>query len=285
MANVASGGTSAPLFWNVILWGDTAGYMPEIYNNLGAATISNSVVQGGCLSITGATCGSGNLSTDPMLGALANHGGSTRTMALLAGSSAIDAGDDTVCAAAPVSALDQRSVARPQGPHCDIGAYEVDYATHLFADMPVVGKEWMEPWVNAFYYAGITTGCGASPLIYCPESPVTRAAMAVFVLRAEHGAGYAPPPATHTFSDLPVAGKEWMEAWVDQFYAEGLTTGCGVSPLTYCPESRGQSRGHGRVPAARHPRVWLHTAGRQRRLLGRARCRQGVDGALDHSVL
>jgi hypothetical protein len=112
-----------------------------------------------------------------------------------------------------------------------------DFAADLFEDVPVSGKEWMEPWINALYDAGITTGCGVSPLVYCPESPVTRAAMAVFVLRAEHGSTYTPPAATHTFADMPVAGKEWMEPWVDQFYAEGLTTGCGASPLQFCPES------------------------------------------------
>jgi hypothetical protein len=108
---------------------------------------------------------------------------------------------------------------------------------YFFSDMPVTGKEWMEPWVNAFYTAGITTGCGTSPLIYCPETAVTRAAMAVFILRAKYGASYTPPPATHAFSDLPVAGKEWMEPWVDQLYAEGITGGCGVAPLTFCPEN------------------------------------------------
>ncbi len=107
----------------------------------------------------------------------------------------------------------------------------------LFDDVPVTGKEWMQPWIEEFYYDGITTGCGASPLIYCPESSVTRAAMAVFILRAEHGPSYVPPAADHYFADMPVAGKEWMEPWVDQYYREGLTTGCGVSPLTYCPET------------------------------------------------
>ena len=77
----------------------------------------------------------------------------------------------------------------------------------MFADLPVPGKEWMEPWVVAFYDAGITTGCGDSPLRYCPENPVTRAAMAVFVLRAIQGPAYVPPPASHFFADLPVAGQ------------------------------------------------------------------------------
>jgi hypothetical protein len=58
------------------------------------------------------------------LGPLADNGGPTLTHALLAGSAAIDAGDDAVCAAEPVNGADQRGVARPQGAHCDIGAYE-----------------------------------------------------------------------------------------------------------------------------------------------------------------
>jgi len=56
---------------------------------------------------------------DPMLSPLASDGGFTQTMALGAGSPAIDAGDDANC-----PATDQRGVTRPQGPQCDIGAYE-----------------------------------------------------------------------------------------------------------------------------------------------------------------
>jgi hypothetical protein len=116
------------------------------------------------------------------------------------------------------------------------GSYMPPSATHTFADLPVTGKEWQEAWVDQFYLEGITNGCGTGPLIYCPEDPVTRAAMAVFILRAIEGSSYTPPPADHYFSDLPVAGKEWMEPWVDEFYRRGITSGCGYSPLTYCPE-------------------------------------------------
>jgi hypothetical protein len=64
--------------------------------------------------------GPGDLnSVDPLLGPLANNGGPTPTMALGPGSPAIDAGDDTAC-----PSTDQRGVTRPQGPHCDIGAFE-----------------------------------------------------------------------------------------------------------------------------------------------------------------
>ena len=40
------------------------------------------------------------------------------------GSFAIDAGNDTVCAATPINNIDQRGTPRPIGPHCDIGAIE-----------------------------------------------------------------------------------------------------------------------------------------------------------------
>ena len=115
--------------------------------------------------------------------------------------------------------------------------YAPPSATHTFADLPVAGKEWQEPWVDQFYLEGITSGCGTGPLIYCPENPVTRAAMAVFILRALEGSSYTPPAASHFFADMPMAGKEWMEPWVDEVYRRGITTGCGTGPLIFCPET------------------------------------------------
>jgi hypothetical protein len=77
---------------------------------------------------SGTDCGfisTGDLqNTDPLLGTIADNGGLTQTIALLLGSPAIDAGDDTICAASPVNGLDQRGIARPSGSHCDIGAFE-----------------------------------------------------------------------------------------------------------------------------------------------------------------
>jgi len=71
------------------------------------------------------SCGPGfSVSPSILLGPLMDNGGSTQTVALLPGSAAIDAGDDEVCLI-----TDQRGVARPQGAHCDIGAYEVEVVT------------------------------------------------------------------------------------------------------------------------------------------------------------
>jgi CSLREA domain-containing protein len=69
---------------------------------------------------TGNMCGTPFATADPLLGPLANYGGSTNTFALQVGSPAIDTGDYLTCAA-----LDQRGVTRPLGSSlCSIGAYE-----------------------------------------------------------------------------------------------------------------------------------------------------------------
>jgi CSLREA domain-containing protein len=60
-------------------------------------------------------------SSNPLLGGLADNGGSVDTRALLAGSPAIDTGDAAGC-----PATDARGIARPQGAGCDIGAFEAE---------------------------------------------------------------------------------------------------------------------------------------------------------------
>ena len=76
---------------------------------------------GSNLQFPGTTCGVSVTSADPLLQALADNGGPTKTQALTAGSPAIDAGTE-ICP--PTPPTDQRGVARPQGPACDIGAFE-----------------------------------------------------------------------------------------------------------------------------------------------------------------
>jgi hypothetical protein len=84
---------------------------------------------------------------------------------------------------------------------------------------------------------GITTGCGGGN--YCPGDSVTRAQMAVFILRGKHGSTYHPPPATGlVFHDVPKAAL--FADWMEEFAAEGITTGCGGG--NYCP-SKSVTRG------------------------------------------
>ncbi len=72
------------------------------------------------------TSGTSVNNTDPLLLPLANNGGPTLTMALRAGSPALNTAD---CGSAP--ATDQRGYARPSGPGCDIGAWEGPGLTSL----------------------------------------------------------------------------------------------------------------------------------------------------------
>jgi hypothetical protein len=58
---------------------------------------------------------------DPVLGPLADNDGPTKTMALGPGSAAID----QLPVGSNCPATDQRGIARPQGPACDIGAFEL----------------------------------------------------------------------------------------------------------------------------------------------------------------
>jgi len=66
----------------------------------------------------------GNPGTKVRLEVFRKDDRSTQTFALLALSKAINAGNNTVCLLAPVNNLDQRGTIRPNGPQCDIGAYE-----------------------------------------------------------------------------------------------------------------------------------------------------------------
>jgi hypothetical protein len=116
-------------------------------------------------------------------------------------------------------------------------AYQPPLPRGIFSDLPVPGKEWMQAWVEELFNEGITTGCAENPRRFCPEDPITRAAMAVYTLRSIKGNSYQPPDAQHIFADLPVPGKEWMEAWVEEFYREGIGIACQDSPLSYCPEN------------------------------------------------
>ena len=84
-------------------------------------------------------------------------------------------------------------------------------------------------WIEGLHVEGITAGCGGGN--FCPAAPVTRAQMAVFLLKAEHGPGYVPPTCTGVFTDVtcPSAFADWIE----QLAAERITGGCGGG--NYCP--------------------------------------------------
>ena len=114
---------------NTILAGNTASTGADLSGDLGS--------QGH--NLIGDTHGGSDfadsdlLNVDPKLGPLQYNGGPTATMALLVGSPAVDAGDNT-----NVPAYDQRGYTRIVGGTIDIGAFEVQLgvATRLVISAP-----------------------------------------------------------------------------------------------------------------------------------------------------
>jgi CSLREA domain-containing protein len=102
-----------------------------------------------------------------------------------------------------------------------------------FSDVPFDYWSWRH--IESLYNSGITGGCSTNPLSYCPTSSVTRAQMAVFLLKGIHGSSFAPPAVNGSTGFTDVATNYWAVAWIKQLAAEGITGGCGVG--IYCPEN------------------------------------------------
>jgi S-layer homology domain len=213
---------------NTILANSASGV--DCYNSSGdiiATNTNNLIMYNGP---SGKLCGTPALTSDPMLGSLANNGGFTQTFGLLIGSPAINAGNDTVCLVAPVSNTSQNGVTRPQGSHCDIGSYEF---LQTFSDVPNTHPYWQD--IEILYANGLTAGCSVTPFNFCPDQIMDRAQFGVFTLRGNYGTGYTPPVAPwNLFADDWSSGA-WAEKWAEGMYNAGLTAGCATGPLIYCP--------------------------------------------------
>ena len=108
-------------------------------------------------------------------------------------------------------------------------------ATPYFSDAPA--NHPFFKWIQKMWELGITNGCGAST--YCPDSPVTRGQMAVFIIRTRLGAN-----ATYIYPLDPMFGdisNSFYYTWIQKMGQLGITTGC--APGLYCPDApvtRGQ---------------------------------------------
>jgi hypothetical protein len=100
--------------------------------------------------------------TNPMLGSLQNNGGPTQTLALLAGSPAINAGSSTLATTAGLT-TDQRGTgfARDLGNSVDIGAYEYngDFSLAITPNGTTTGAS---PITFTFQFSRAVTGFTAS---------------------------------------------------------------------------------------------------------------------------
>ncbi len=153
---------------------------------------------------TGTSCGfsaaSHSLSsTSPNLGPLANNGGPAQTMALPAGSPAVDA----VPAGTPgcTGTADQRGTARPQGTGCDIGAYELVQAGSGTPSVPTGLK------VTGTTSSSVSLSWNAS----------TGGPTGYTVYRAGTAVGTTGGPGATTYTDLTASPSTTYSYTVDAF--------------------------------------------------------------------
>jgi hypothetical protein len=106
--------------------------------------------------------------------------------------------------------------------------------TGMFADIPYPGLEGFTPFIEQLYNDGITAGCSQTPLMYCPQNYVLRAEMAVFLERVLGHPNPNPSP-TGMFADIPYPGLEGFTPFIEQLYNDGITSGCALNPLRFCP--------------------------------------------------
>jgi len=94
---------------------------------------------------------------------------------------------------------------------------------------------WYYDAVHTIYNNGITSGCSPNPLMFCPDNPVTRAQMAIFLQKGIGGSSFSPPTpdGSHPFTDI---GGHWAEAWIEELYDTGMAG--GFPDDTYRPENR-----------------------------------------------
>jgi hypothetical protein len=100
-------------------------------------------------------------------------------------------------------------------------------AAPAFADVPAASP--FCRWVEELARRGVVAGCGGGN--YCPQQPVTREQMAVFVLRTLDPMLNPPACTVPLFADVP-AGSAFCR-WIEELARRGVVSGCGGG--NYCP--------------------------------------------------
>jgi uncharacterized repeat protein (TIGR02543 family) len=122
-------------------------------------------------------------------------------------------------------------IMEPRTVYCTLQA---TFSPVTFGDVP--SGYWAEGFIKTLYCNGITGGCSASPLNYCPEDSVTRAQMAVFIIQSMVKAGLLPSDFTYStnpyFTDVP--SNYWAFKFIQKMAELGITGGCTAT--TYCPD-------------------------------------------------
>jgi len=92
-------------------------------------------------------------------------------------------------------------------------------------------------WIEELFRRGIASGCGGGN--YCPNTPVSREQMSIFMLRTLDPALDPPVCGAPAFADVPASSP--FCRWIEELARRGVVSGCGGG--NYCPTNpvtRGQ---------------------------------------------
>jgi len=106
-----------------------------------------------------------------------------------------------------------------------------EQTTREYIDIDDAGVH--QPAINALKDGGFFDGTECEVGVFCPKEPMTRWVMAVWLMRAEYGSdnlGDTYPLFTDVNQDL------WWAPHVLRLAELGITQGCAVFPLRYCPD-------------------------------------------------
>jgi hypothetical protein len=117
-------------------------------------------------------------------------------------------------------------------------SYAPPPAVGVFNDVPA--SDPFAPWIEELFNRGVVAGCTApGGPNYCPNNPVLRQQMSVFLLRTLLGSSYVPPLCTGIFGDVLCPGL--FSDWIEDLFNRGIAAGCGGGD--FCPtnpNTRGQ---------------------------------------------
>jgi trimeric autotransporter adhesin len=100
--------------------------------------------------------------------------------------------------------------------------------SEVFNDVPATSP--FCRWIEELSRRGVISGCGSGA--YCPQNPVTREQMSIFVLRTLDPT-FTPPPCVPPNLYLDVPETNPFCRWIEDLTNRGVVSGCGGG--NYCP--------------------------------------------------
>ena len=110
-------------------------------------------------------------------------------------------------------------------------AYQYGVDGHAYTDVEDANVH--KPSIDTLAAMGLFDGTECAAGRFCPSGSLQRWVMAVWLIRSIESSE-PPPIAISQFAD--VDPTEWWAPYVERLAEQGITVGCSVDPLRYCPD-------------------------------------------------